>query len=206
MACREPPFDARVRDWFGGTYAEVTNTIRHVAVTPSVRIDRFDHARAVTADPRLNVRLDLGRQPGAPIRDRPLSAGSSSSYFDRERGAARLPPMRAVHYVAGYETGRVGRQVSPRRNLRQGCRRLPLQDAAQGCTADGRIGTRARCVRAVAVIAPRAAWERLVAARETTLDTDGSAKPLRAARWNVGARLRHPVVGSTDDQCRCPRR
>jgi hypothetical protein len=132
------PFDARVRDWFGGTYAEVTNTIRHVAVTPSVRIDRFDHARAVTADPRLNVRLDLGRRQALRFATGLYHQAPSSSYFDRERGAARLPPMRAVHYVAGYETGQEseGGYLRAETYVKE-YRRLPLQDAAQGYTADG---------------------------------------------------------------------
>ena len=132
------PFEARVRDWFGGAYAEVTNTIRRLAVTPSVRVDRFDHAQAVTADPRLNVRVDLGRRQALRFATGLYHQAPSPSYFDRERGAVRLPPMRAVHYVAGYEAGRESEGGYFRADTYvKEYRRLPLQDAAQGYTADG---------------------------------------------------------------------
>ncbi|HEY1305117.1 MAG TPA: TonB-dependent receptor [Vicinamibacterales bacterium] len=132
------PFEAHVRDWFGGTYAELTKTASWLVVTPSVRIDRFDRAQAVTADPRLNVRVGLGHRNALRFATGLYHQAPAASYFDRERGAARLPPMQAVHYVFGYEAGRESEGLYLRtEGYIKEYRRLPLQDAAQGYVADG---------------------------------------------------------------------
>ncbi len=54
-------FDVDARDWYAGTYPEATTGVGVVAMTTGARVDRFGNARATTVDPRLNVRVGLGR-------------------------------------------------------------------------------------------------------------------------------------------------
>lgn len=132
------PFDVRVRDWFGGIYADVTTTRGRVSLTPGLRVDRFGHAVATTVDPRLGARLDLGGGGALRLATGMYHQAPSQSYLDRHRGAVRLPPMRAVHYIVGYEAGQQEEGGYVRvEGYRKTYSRLPLEDARLGYTAEG---------------------------------------------------------------------
>ena len=131
-------FDAAVDDWFGGTYLEVTTHVGAVSATIGARADRFGLAHATTIDPRLNVRIGLGRSHALRLAAGVYHQAPSPSYYDRERGAARLPPMQALHYVAGYETGREAEGLYLRaEGFVKTYADLPLEDDVRGYTADG---------------------------------------------------------------------
>ena len=131
-------FDAAVDDWFGGAYLEGTMHVGAVSATIGARADRFGLARATTIDPRLNVRIGLGRTHALRLAAGVYHQAPSPSYYDRERGAARLPPMRALHYVAGYETGREAEGLYLRaEGFVKTYADLPLEDDVRGYTADG---------------------------------------------------------------------
>ena len=131
-------FDAAVDDWFGGTYLEVTTHAGALSTTIGARVDRFGLARATTVDPRLNVRIGLGRTHALRLATGVYHQAPSPSYYDRERGAARLPPMRALHYVAGYETGRETEGIYVRaEGFVKTYAELPLEDDVRGYTAEG---------------------------------------------------------------------
>ena len=131
-------FDAVVDDWFGGTYLEGTTHAGAVSTTIGARADRFGLARATTVDPRLNVRIGLGRTHALRLATGVYHQAPSPSYHDRERGASRLPPMRALHYVAGYEAGRETDGLYVRvEGFVKTYADLPLEDDVRGYTADG---------------------------------------------------------------------
>jgi len=131
-------FDAAVDDWFGGAYLEGTTHVGAVSATIGARADRFGLARATTIDPRLNVRIGLGRAHALRLAAGVYHQAPSPSYYDRERGAARLPPMRALHYVAGYETGREAEGLYLRaEGFVKTYADLPLEDDVRGYRADG---------------------------------------------------------------------
>ena len=131
-------FDAVVDDWFGGTYLEATTHTGAVSTTIGARADRFGLARATTVDPRVNVRIGLGRTHALRLATGVYHQAPSPSYYDRERGASRLPPMRALHYVAGYEAGRETEGLYVRvEGFVKTYADLPLEDYVRGYTADG---------------------------------------------------------------------
>ena len=131
-------FDAAVDDWFGGAYLEGTVHVGAVSATIGARADRFGLARATTVDPRLNVRIGLGRTHALRLAAGVYHQAPSPAYYDRERGAARLPPMRALHYVAGFETGREAEGLYLRaEGFLKTYVDLPLEDRVRGYTADG---------------------------------------------------------------------
>ena len=131
-------FDAAVDDWYGGTYVEVTTHAGAVSTTIGARADRFGLARTATVDPRLNVRIGLGRTHALRLATGVYHQAPSPLYYDRERGASRLPPMRALHYVAGYEAGREAEGIYVRaEGFLKTYRDLPLEDDVRGYNADG---------------------------------------------------------------------
>jgi hypothetical protein len=99
------PFDVNVRDWYAGTYLEGTTTVGIVSTTAGARVDRFGLADATTVDPRLNVRVALGRSRAMRYATGIYHQAPAASYYDQVRGAIRLAPMRAIHHVLGYEAG-----------------------------------------------------------------------------------------------------
>ncbi|MXY26036.1 MAG: TonB-dependent receptor [Acidobacteria bacterium] len=131
-------FDAVVDDWYGGAYLEATAHTGAVSTTIGARADRFGLARATTVDPRLNVRIGLGRTHALRFATGVYHQAPSPSYYDRERGASRLPPMRALHYVAGYEAGRETEGIYVRaEGFVKTYADLPLEEEVRGYTADG---------------------------------------------------------------------
>ena len=99
-------FDVDARDWYAGAYLEATTAIGIVSTTTGARVDRFGTARATTVDPRVNVRVAVGRSRAFRYATGIYHQAPAASYYDTVRGAARLAPMRAVHHIIGYEVGR----------------------------------------------------------------------------------------------------
>jgi hypothetical protein len=99
-------FDVEARDWYVGTYLEATTSVGVISMTTGARADRFGKAHATTVDPRLNVRVAVGRSRAIRYATGIYHKAPAPSYYDGVRGASELAPMRAVRHVIGYETGR----------------------------------------------------------------------------------------------------
>ena len=131
-------FDVDARDWYAGTYLEATTSVGVVAMTTGARVDRFGNARTTTVDPRLNVRVGLGRTRAIRYATGIYHQAPAPSYYDSVRGAARLEPMRAVHHVIGYDAGREAEGVFLRvEGYMKRYRDLPIEDDALGYSSDG---------------------------------------------------------------------
>jgi vitamin B12 transporter len=131
-------FDVDTKDWYAGTYLEATTRLGIVTTTTGVRVDRFGRARATTVDPRLSLRVALGRTRAVRYATGIYHQAPASSYFDAVRGATRLTPMRAIHHVVGYEAGREAEGIYVRAEgyLKQ-YRDLPLENEVSGYASDG---------------------------------------------------------------------
>jgi hypothetical protein len=101
----ESAFDVKVDDSYGGAYLEATTSLGIVETTAGARVDRFANARATTLDPRLNLRIALGRTRSIRYATGIYHQAPSATYYDRVRGTSSLAPMRAAHHVVGYEAG-----------------------------------------------------------------------------------------------------
>jgi vitamin B12 transporter len=131
-------FESAVDDSFAGVFAEQTAMIGRVSLTAGARVDRFDDAAATTVDPRLNVRIPLGGRRALRLASGLYHQAPAASYYDRIRGALRLRPMRAIHYIVGYETGRESEGLYFRaESYVKRYTRLPLEDADRGYVSDG---------------------------------------------------------------------
>jgi hypothetical protein len=165
-------FDVNARDWYAGTYFEATTGLGVVSTTMGARVDRFGMAQATTVDPRLNLRVALGRVHAVRYATGIYHQAPSPTYYDNVRGAARLSPMRAIHHVVGFETGREAEGVYLRTEgyfKRYGD--LPLEDDVLGYDSDGYGWS-----KGVDVFAQ---W------RASRLDVRGTASWLRARRrWS----------------------
>jgi hypothetical protein len=123
------PFDVNRRDWYAGPYVEATTALGIVSTTAGARVDRFRLAGATTVDPRLNVRVALGRLRAIRFATGIYHQAPASSYYDRVHGPVQLAPMRAVHHVVGYETGREAEGLYVRaEGYVKRYRDLPLED------------------------------------------------------------------------------
>ncbi|HVL69305.1 MAG TPA: carboxypeptidase regulatory-like domain-containing protein [Vicinamibacterales bacterium] len=131
-------FAVTADDWFAGAFAEGTIALGPLTVSPGVRTDRFSRSAEWEVDPRLNLRLALPAAQSLRLAAGLYSQAPAAAYFDAERGAARLRPMRAHHYVAGYERGTEDEALHVRLEAyRKRYRRLPLEAAGGGYTGDG---------------------------------------------------------------------
>ena len=131
-------FDVDARDWYAGTYLEATTGVGLVLVTAGSRVDRFGKAQTTTVDPRINVRIGLGRMRAIRYATGIYHQAPASSYYDSVRGAARLRPMRAIHHIVGYEAGREAEGLFLRvEGYAKQYSALPLEDAVVGFSSDG---------------------------------------------------------------------
>jgi len=131
-------FDVDARDWYAGAYLEATTAIGIVSTTTGARVDRFGKARATTVDPRVNVRVAVGRSRAFRYATGIYHQAPAPSYYDTVRGAARLVPMRAVHHIIGYETGREAEGLYLRfEGYAKRYRHLPLEHAELEYSSDG---------------------------------------------------------------------
>jgi vitamin B12 transporter len=131
-------FDSAVDDSFAGMFAEQTASIGSVSLTAGARVDRFDDAAATTVDPRLNIRIPLGRRRALRLASGLYHQAPAASYYDRVRGVQQLRPMRAVHYIVGYEAGQESEGLYFRaESYVKRYTRLPLENAERGYASDG---------------------------------------------------------------------
>ena len=131
-------FDVDAQDWYAGTYLEATTSLGVVTATTSARVDRFGRARATTFDPRLNLRVALGRMRAIRYATGIYHQAPGPAYYDRVRGAARLVPMRATHHVVGFEAGREAEGIYVRaEGYVKRYRHLPLEDSVFGYSSNG---------------------------------------------------------------------
>ena len=131
-------FDADARDWYAGAYLEATTSLGIVSTTTGARVDRFGKAGATTVDPRVNVRIAVGRSRAIRYATGIYHQAPAPSYYDRARGTTQLAPMRAVHHIIGYEVGREAEGLYLRvEGYSKRYRDLPLEDDALGYSSDG---------------------------------------------------------------------
>ena len=96
--------DVAYRDHNAGVYAEVERKWGRVTPTLGLRADRF--ARVGTSlDPRVNVVVALTSKRQLRFAWGIYHQAPAAQYFDRSLGVAELDPMRAEHFIAGYESG-----------------------------------------------------------------------------------------------------
>jgi vitamin B12 transporter len=107
------PFDVAYRDGHAGVYAEAERTFGRVTPTLGARVDASQRSGA-WFDPRANVTVALRKNEQLRFAWGIYHQAPASSYFDVGRASARpnglkpvlrLRPMRAVHWIAGYEYG-----------------------------------------------------------------------------------------------------
>lgn len=126
-------FDVNHHDNHGGGYVETSHAFGIVTPTFGVRSDYFSAASTARVDPRVNVAIDLGALGRLRMAWGIYHQAPSPEYFDQVRGAAALAPMTAVHYTAGYETGKSdGALFFRAEGYYKTYRDLPVQDDAVG--------------------------------------------------------------------------
>jgi hypothetical protein len=130
------PFDVDRDDGHGGAFVDLSRPIGALAVGTGLRADRFADAGLWAFDPRLALSLPLagGR---ARLAWGLYHQAAGTAYFDRVRGARELPPMRAEHWIAGYEHGDAQRGLLRIEAYRKDYRDLPLADVARGYSPAG---------------------------------------------------------------------
>ena len=98
-------FDVALDDRRVGAWAEIEGSAGVVVPNLGVRIDRFRRAAETTVAPRLSLLVPAGDAQRVRMAWGLYHQAPPPLYYDRRRGAARLPPMRATHWVFGYEYG-----------------------------------------------------------------------------------------------------
>lgn len=138
-------FDVALDDRRFGAYAEFEKGVGVVVPNLGVRVDRFRRAAATTVDPRLSLLVPAGGAHRVRMAWGLYHQAPPPLYYDRRRGAARLSPMRASHWVLGYEYGasddRRGARIEAYhkryRNLPVETPRLENEEAGPGFSSDG---------------------------------------------------------------------
>lgn len=186
-------FDAALDDRRVGAYAEIEGGAGGVVPNLGVRIDRFGLAAETTADPRLSLLAPAGGAHRVRIAWGLYHQAPPPLYYDRHRGAARLPPMRAAHRVVGYEYGADDAPLALRvEAYHKRYRDLPLEVPAAGNGGSGPGFSAAGHGSAAGVdVSARAAW--------SVVDLRAAYGWLRAARrWTpVDQRNRYDLPAGT---------
>lgn len=130
------PFAVDLVDRRVGAFAESDWTLRSLRVEAGLRADRYHLLDTTTISPRLALSHPLG---GGRLRAAwgIYRQGPSAGYFDRNRGAGLLPPMRAEHWILGFERGDAARSLVRVEAYRKRYARLPLQDDVRGYSGAG---------------------------------------------------------------------
>jgi vitamin B12 transporter len=99
--------DVRYGDVVSGAYAEAERRWRAVTTTVGGRVQRFDLARSVTIDPRVNVAIDTAPGQKASFAWGLYHQAPDSAYYGHvdQADGHKLDPMRARHAIVGYEIG-----------------------------------------------------------------------------------------------------
>ncbi len=98
-------FDVTVADRHAGAYAEFEGRPGVLVPNLGVRVDRFRLAGATTVDPRLSLLVRAGARRRLRVAWGFYRQAAPASYYELARGPVHLAPMRAEHWVAGYESG-----------------------------------------------------------------------------------------------------
>ena len=97
-------FDVAFDDWHAGAHVEFEGAPGVLVPNLGVRIDRFHRTGATTMDPRLSLLVRTGeRQRFRVAWGIYHQAPGTGSYYGSYRGSAALRPMKAHHWVGGYE-------------------------------------------------------------------------------------------------------
>ena len=186
-------FDVALDDRRVGAYAEIEGGAGRVVPNLGVRLDRFGLAAETTADPRLSLLAPAGGAQRVRVAWGLYHQAPPPLYYDRHRGAARLPPMRAAHWVVGYEYGADDAPLAVRLEAyRKRYRDLPLETPAAGNGGSGPGFSAAGHGSAAGVdVSARAAWP--------VVDLRAAYGWLRAARrWTpVDQRNRYDLPAGT---------
>jgi hypothetical protein len=131
-------FDLAHHDSRAGAYGEVARAFGRLMPTVGVRSDYFSTAHVARVDPRASVAIDLGAAGRLRAAWGIYHQAPSPAYFEQVRGASELKPMTAVHYVIGYEMGRLdGAAFFRAEAYDKQYRDLPVQDAVAGYVDTG---------------------------------------------------------------------
>ena len=131
-------FDLAHHDSRAGAYSEIARAFGRMMPTVGVRSDYFSTAHTARIDPRASIAIDLGGAGRLRAAWGVYHQAPSPSYFEQVRGATELKPMTAVHYIAGYETGRLdGAAFFRAEAYFKRYRDLPVQDEEAGYVDTG---------------------------------------------------------------------
>jgi hypothetical protein len=125
-------------DWRTGAGATFSRRARSFTPEVGLRIDRFDAAEAWTIAPRGGIRWQVSKSHMLRVAAGKYHQAPAPGYFDLDRGAGRLRPMEATHYVIGYEHGQATQLLFFRaEGYWKKYRSLPLEDAIAAFTSTG---------------------------------------------------------------------
>ena len=131
-------FDVRLDEWHVGTYAEIERRSEVLVPNLGVRIDRFQQTQSVTVDPRLSLLINVGGKQRLRVAWGAYHQAPSALYYDSYRGAEALLPMRAYHWVGGYEYGSSDDAFHLRTEAYlKRYQNLPLQHGIRGFSSEG---------------------------------------------------------------------
>ena len=124
-------FDIALADRHAGAYAEFEGRPGVLVPGLGVRVDRFHLAGATTVDPRLSLLVRAGARRRLRLAWGLYRQAAPASYYELARGPVHLLPMRAEHWVAGYESGLVDDALQlTAEAYHKRYRNLPLEDTA----------------------------------------------------------------------------
>ena len=131
-------FDITVIDRHAGAYAEFEGRPGVLVPRLGVRVDRFHLARATTVDPRLSLLVRAGARRRLRVAWGLYRQATPATYYELARGPVRLDPMRAEHWVVGYESGTAGDALQlTAEAYRKRYRGLPLESPDGGLWSGG---------------------------------------------------------------------
>ena len=134
-------FDVTLVDRHTGVYAEFEGRPGVLVPSLGVRVDRFRLAGATTVDPRLSLLVNAGAGRRLRLAWGLYHQATPAIYYELARGPVHFAPMRAEHWVAGYEVGSAGDALQlTAEAYHKRYRNLPLETVA-GALSSGGHGT-----------------------------------------------------------------
>ena len=131
-------FDATLTDRHAGAYAEFEGRPGVLVPNLGVRVDRFRLAGATTVDPRLSLLVRAGSRRRLRLAWGLYRQAAPPSYYELARGPVHLLPMRAEHWVVGYESGLADDALQlTAEAYHKRYRNLPMEDAGAGFSSGG---------------------------------------------------------------------
>ena len=132
-------FDVAFDDWHSGSYVEFEGAPGVLVPNLGVRIDRFDRAGATRIDPRLGLLVRTGERQRLRVAWGVYhQAPGTGSYYGSYRGSTALRPMKAYHWVGGYEYTAPDESLHVRvEAYYKRYRDLPLEYPARAFTSTG---------------------------------------------------------------------